>query len=84
LSSTAIQTDLPSTASAGNSSRTVFLTSLESPIRSLVFGVEPGEDDDKFKFKSLSFTVPEDAPEPGVLLLLGIGTALLAARSRKR
>jgi hypothetical protein len=73
------------TANAGSSARTVFLNSLESPVSWLVFGVEPGEDNDKFKFKSISFTVPEeDTPEPGTLLLIGIGTALLAARSRKR
>jgi len=73
------------TASAGNSWRPVSLLSLESPVSWLVFGVEPGETNDKFKFKTVSFTVPEeDTPEPGTLLLVGIGTALLAARSRKR
>ena len=65
--------------------RPVSLAAIESPVHWLVFGTQPSEGNDKFKFKSLSLTVPqEDAPEPGVLLLLGIGTALLAARSRKR
>ncbi len=72
------------TAISGSSFRTVSLTSLDSPISWLVFGVRPGDDNDKFKFKGLSFVLPEeDTPEPGMIALLGIGTALLAAR-RKR
>lgn len=76
---------LPNNAPAnGTQTRAVSLTSIATPVDWLVFGVTPGQSNDKFKFKSLSFIVPEeDTPEPGTLLLLGIGTALLAARSRK-
>src|SRR5262245_37279953 len=69
--------------------RTVNLSgSLGTPVSWLVFGAPISDTDDNvkdhFKFKSLSFTVPrKDTPEPGVLALLAIGTALLAAR-RKR
>ncbi len=72
------------TANSGSSFRTVSLLSLDSPISWLVFGVDPYEDNDKFKFKALTFVLPEeDTPEPGTLALLAIGAALLAAR-RKR
>jgi hypothetical protein len=65
--------------------RDVSLTAIESPVNWLVFGTQPGEGNDKFKFKSLALTVPdEDVPEPGTLLLVGIGAALLAVRSRNR
>jgi hypothetical protein len=72
-------------ANSGTDFRSVPLTSLASPVSWLVFGVQPGEDNDKFKFKSLTFTVPQrDTPEPGTLALVVIGAALLAARSRKQ
>jgi hypothetical protein len=80
---------LPNNApSNGSLSRTVLFTSILTPVDWLAFGPPPSANDayiDKFKFKSVSFIVPEeDAPEPGTLLLVGIGTALLAVGSRKR
>jgi hypothetical protein len=82
---TEFTSEFPGGATAGTSFRPVDLTILGTPVDWLVFGVEPGEDNDKFKFKSFSFNVPdEDTPEPGTLALLAIGAALLAARSRKQ
>lgn len=73
-------------ATAGTSFRTVSLSGISTPVDWLVFGVEPGESNDKFKFKSLVVSVPppppNGSPEPGVLLLLGIGAVLLATRKR--
>jgi hypothetical protein len=82
---TQFNSEFPGGATAGSDFRVVSLASLSTPVSWLVFGVQPGEDNDKFKFKSLTFTVPQkDTPEPGTLALLGIGVALLAARSRKQ
>jgi hypothetical protein len=64
----------------GSSWRAVSLTPLATPVDWLVFGTPPDSGTDKFKFKSLTFSVP--VPEPGVLALLGIGAALLAMRKR--
>lgn len=70
-------------ANLGVSFRSVSLSGIESPVDWLIFGVQPGENNDKFKFKSLVVeTPPHDTPEPGMLFLLGIGAALLAARKR--
>ncbi len=80
---------VPNNASNGQF-RTVNLSgAIGTPVSWLVFGAAPEDTDDNkkdhFKFKSLTFTTPpRDTPEPGVLALLAIGTALLAARSRKR
>jgi PEP-CTERM motif len=73
----------------GTTVRDVSLAPLGGPVDWLIFGPPPfswNPDDKKdlFKFKGIAFHVPEeDTPEPGVLALLAIGTALLAAR-RKR
>jgi hypothetical protein len=40
------------------------------------------DEDDRFKIQSIVAKTPNRVPEPGVLLLLGIGAALLAARKR--
>lgn len=76
------------TASDGQLRTVVLNPPITTPVSWLVFGAPPVDTDDNkadhFKFKTLGFTVPrQDTPEPGVLLLLGIGTALLAARARK-
>ncbi|HJS75517.1 MAG TPA: PEP-CTERM sorting domain-containing protein, partial [Vicinamibacteria bacterium] len=74
----------------GSVTRSVSLLPLSNPIDWLVFGPPPHSlnadgKKDLFKFRSVTFTVPEeDTPEPGTLALLAIGTALLAARSRKQ
>jgi hypothetical protein len=82
---TQFNSEFMGSATAGSSFRTVSLTALANPVSWLVFGVQPGEDNDKFKFKTISFTVPDrDTPEPGTLILLAIGTAVLATRSRKQ
>lgn len=73
-------------AISGTSVRTVSLSGISTPVDWMVFGVQPGESNDKFKFRSLVLAAPppppNGSPEPGVLLLLGIGAALLAARKR--
>ena len=79
----------PHDADSGDDWRFVELTALSDPVEWLAFGPPPDFSNDskvdKFKFKSVSFIVPEeDTPEPGTLLLVGIGAALLAVRSRNR
>jgi hypothetical protein len=74
----------------GSLTRPVVFSSLLDPVDWIVIAPSPGSYNpdnktDKFKFKTVSFTVPEeDTPEPGTLALLWIGAALLAARRRKQ
>ncbi len=88
LAGLGIRTDslFSGSANAGTDFRTVSLTDISTPVDWLVFGVKPGQSNDKFKFKSLVLSVPPppppDTPEPGTLLLLGIGAAFLAIRRR--
>ncbi len=77
----------PNNASNGQLRTVTMSGAIGTPVSWLVFGAPPVDSDDNkkdhFKFKSLSFIVPEeDVPEPGVLALLVIGTGLLAAPSR--
>lgn len=80
-----LNSDFGGNATVGVSTRNVDLTEINLDVRWLAFGARVDGDsrDDRFKFKSLAFSVTQ-VPEPGALALLLAGGLAVGALGRRR